>query len=307
MTNPTHEIVRPKPLDLLILLTLGVIWGTAYAAIKIAVEEISPITLVALRCLIGFLAVWIFLMLASSKAQPINWKTLPYARLIIIAIMGTVLPFFLINWAEQHVESVVAGLMNTTGPLMVLIAGHFIAKTELITKTRMLGVLIGMFGVGLLMYEGFALLGRDSLLAQTALLLAFAGYAISNLMVRGQTALNPPQLTCFTLGIAALISMPIALLFAPFDITTWSKQAWVALLWLSVMSTAFAFSLRYLLVMRAGAGFTSNVGFLIPIVAMIIGFFIGEQISALKLAALATVLLSLYVATKAGTKLKKRQ
>jgi drug/metabolite transporter (DMT)-like permease len=81
---------------------------------------------------------------------------------------------------------------------------------------------------------------------------------------------------------------------------------WGALLWLAVVSTAFAFSLRYVLIRRAGAGFVANVGYLIPIVAVLIGFFfLDERITPMTVLAMLIILLSLYVTRRAGIKLRK--
>ena len=301
----SHDFIRPKPLDFVILLLLAVIWGSAFGAVKIAVDSTGPFSLVAARTLIGFLALW--LLLAFSGGLKLDYACLPYRRLLAIAIIGTLLPFFLISWAEQTVDSAVAGLLNGAGPLVTVLGAHFITRDELMTKGRLLGVLVGLIGIVLLMQDGLAKLGTSSIPGQLALIVAFGCYAAGNLMVRGRSLLTPVQLAASSLLISAVISVPAALWLeapAPQD---WPWVVWGALLWLAIISTAFAFSLRYILIERAGAGFMANVGYLIPVVALLIGFFLlDEAITPMTMLAMAMILISLYITRAEGIRLRKK-
>lgn len=301
----SHDFIRPKLMDFAILLLLSVIWGSAFGAIKVAVESTGPFTLVAARTVIGFTVLFIFL--AASGGLKWDYANLPYRRLLAIGLFGTLLPFFLISWAEQTVDSAVAGLMNGAGPLITVLGAHFITRDELMTKGRLAGVLIGLIGIVILMQDGLDKLGTDSLMGQLALVLAFSCYAAGNLMVRGQSLLTPVQLAASSLFIAGLVSVPAALWLETPTPQNWPLSVWGAILWLGIISTAFAFSLRYVLIERAGAGFMANVGYLIPIVAVLIGFFIlGESISPAIMLAMLTILISLYITRRAGIRLRKK-
>ena len=228
-----------------------------------------------------------------------------WGRLSAIAFLGTLLPFFLISWAEQYVDSSVAGLLNGTGPLVTVLGAHFITRDELLTKGRLFGVLLGLGGVLILMHDGVNKLGGASLIAQLALMLAFSCYAGGNLMVRGLTGIKPVQLTGFSLVLSSVVAIPLALVLERPDPISWSSDVWAALLWLGLVSTAFAFSLRYVLINRAGAGFMSNVGYTIPMVAVAIGLVVlGEPVTPPKLLALLVILASLYITRRAGVKLR---
>lgn len=300
----SHDFIRPKPLDFVILLVLSIIWGSAFGAIKIAVDSTGPFSLVAVRTLVGFLVLFVFL--ALSGGLKLDFARLPYRRLLAIGFVGTLLPFFLISWAEQTVDSAVAGLLNGAGPLVTVLGAHFITRDELMTKGRLAGVLLGLVGIIILMQDGLEKLGTGSLLGQVALVVAFGCYAAGNLMVRGVKLLTPVQLAAFSLAFSSLISVPAALWLEAPTPQSWSLEVWGALLWLAVVSTAFAFSLRYVLIRRAGAGFVANVGYLIPIVAVLIGFFfLDERITPMTVLAMLIILLSLYVTRRAGIKLRK--
>jgi drug/metabolite transporter (DMT)-like permease len=215
------------------------------------------------------------------------------------------LPFFLISWAEQFVDSSVAGLLNGTGPLVTVLGAHFITRDELLTKGRLAGILVGLGGVAILLYDGLAQLGGQSLFAQLALILAFSCYAGGNLMVRGVRGITPVQLTGFSLALSSVLALPLAYLLEQPEPARWSADVWLALLWLGLVSTAFAFSLRYVLIRRAGAGFMSNVGYTIPIVAVVIGVvLLGEAVTIPKLAAFLVILASLYITRHVGVKLR---
>ena len=299
----SYKVRKPQPLDFFILLVLSVIWGSAFGAIKIAVDGAAPFSVVAARTIIGGVGVCVWLLVTGSWR--LNWQTLPWVRLCAIALLGTLLPFFLISWAEQFVDSSVAGLLNGTGPLVTVLGAHFITRDELLTKGRLGGVLVGMGGVAILMYDGLAQLGGPSLLAQLALMLAFSCYAGGNLMVRGVHGVTPVQLTGFSLILSSVVALPLAYFFEQPEPSRWSVDIWAALCWLGLVSTAFAFSLRYVLISRAGAGFMSNVGYTIPIVAVLIGFvLLDEAVTLPKLTALLVILASLYITRHAGVKLR---
>jgi drug/metabolite transporter (DMT)-like permease len=256
------------------------------------------------RTLVGFLVLFVFL--ALSGGLKLDFARLPYRRLLAIGFVGTLLPFFLISWAEQTVDSAVAGLLNGAGPLVTVLGAHFITRDELMTKGRLAGVLLGLVGIIILMQDGLEKLGTGSLLGQIALVVAFGCYAAGNLMVRGVKLLTPVQLAACSLAFSSLISVPAALWLEAPTPQSWSLEVWGALLWLAVVSTAFAFSLRYVLIRRAGAGFVANVGYLIPIVAVLIGFFfLDERITPMTVLAMLIILLSLYVTRRAGIKLRK--
>ena len=302
-TVMSHKFRKPEPLDFLILLLLSVIWGSAFGAIKIAVEGSAPFTVVAARTIIGGIGIFFWLLITGSWR--LNWQDLPWLRLCAIALLGTLLPFFLISWAEQYVDSSVAGLLNGTGPLITVLGAHFITRDELLSKNRLVGVLIGMGGVAILMYDGLSQLGGASLFAQLALLLAFSGYAASNLMVRGVQGITPTQLTGFSLILSSIVAIPLAFFLEQPEPMTWSVNIWAALLWLGLISTAFAFSLRYVLINRAGAGFMSNVGYTIPMVAVAIGVvLLDEAVTVPKLLALFVILASLYITRHVGVKIR---
>ena len=124
-------------------------------------------------------------------------------------------------------------------------------------------------------------------------------------MVRAVNGITPVQLTGVSLILSSFLALPLAFFLEQPEPMIWSAGIWASLLWLGLISTAFAFSLRYVLINRAGAGFLSNVGYTIPMIAVVIGVvLLGEAVTVSKLLALLVILASLYITRRAGVKLR---
>lgn len=292
-------------LDMVILLSLSAIWGSAFGAIKIAVDNTGPFTVVALRSVLALLAITLYLCFQPHHLP--KWRELLHKRLIFVGITGTLAPFMLIAWAELHLPSSLAGLLMGSGPLLTLIGGHYITKDEQMSGLRVLAVLTGLCGVIVLFADGFVKMGTSAVLAQFALVCAAMCYSTSNLSVKPLTHLSPVIIAGSGFFIASFIALPLAFIVEEPEFASISAEVWLALFWLGFVSTAFAFSLRYVLIRRAGAGFTSNVGYLIPLMAVAIGWFaLDEEIETVKLIALAVIVVSIIISQRAGVMLKSQ-
>ena len=117
----------PGWIDYLLLALLAIAWGAAYTFIKITVGYISPILLVALRILLGA-AFLCALALSRGYQWPKGWRI--WGQLMLLGLLGNVVPFFLIAWGEQHIDSGLAAILAGTIPLMVMVMAHFATKDE---------------------------------------------------------------------------------------------------------------------------------------------------------------------------------
>lgn len=186
------------------------------------------------------------------------------------------------------------------GPLATILGGHFITKDEVITRSKLTGILLGLMGVVLLLWQGSRLIGSTAVISQLAIIAAALGYVSSNLMIRrisGQVM----ALTISWTGLAfsAVLLVPAAIIIEAPQIQTLSTTVWGALIWLGVMPTAVGFTLRYILIARAGAGFTSYVGYLIPAIALVFGVvLLDEPLSWDKLVGLSFILAGLAIARR---------
>lgn len=286
-----------RAVNIALLLLIAFIWASAFGAIKVAVSEVGPLILAAMR---SSIAAVILLCLLRLKG-PIDWQIAVtyWPHFLIIGGLGSAVPFALIPWAERTIESSLTGLLMSVGPLATL-AGAWAFRLEAqIPKRRLFGILIGLAGAVLIFSDGFDSLGSSHLVPQIAALTASLCYVAGNLTVRRLSSVPPFTISTIAITVSALLLWPVALLFEVPTVSSWSLISWAMMIWLGVMSTAFAFSIRYFLIARAGASFTSYVGYLIPAIAVVIGaLLLNEPITTDKLLALCLILTGLLLAQK---------
>ncbi len=284
-------------LDVGLLLLAACLWASAFSSIKIAVSEVGPVTVGAARCLIAALVLLPFIMRKSLLA---DLRSAPLGFLGIVGLLGVAMPFMLVAYGEQVVDSSLAGLLMAVGPLATILGGHFITKDEVITRTKLTGILFGLLGVVLLLWQGSRLIGQTAVISQLAIICAALGYVSSNLMIRRISG-SVMALTISWSGLAfsALLLVPAAVIFEAPNLGNLSPSVWTALLWLGIVPTAIGFTLRYILIARAGAGFTSYVGYLIPAIALVFGVvLLDEALSWDKVAGLVLILTGLAIARR---------
>jgi drug/metabolite transporter (DMT)-like permease len=132
-----------KTKDWLAFAGLSLAWGSSFFWIKIAVQEVGPFLLVALRVLFGILGLLVVLGFTRQKGRLDRraWQTL-----LILGITNTAAPFVLISWAEQHIDSAVAAILNSSMPLFTLVIAHFTVADDKMNLQKTLGVLVGFLG-----------------------------------------------------------------------------------------------------------------------------------------------------------------
>src|SRR5258706_2873441 len=126
---------------------ISAIWGSSFLFIKLGLEELTPFTLVMLRLTFGAGGLWIIIA-ALRLPLPKDWGTI--ARLCLLGLTNTALPFALITWGETHIDSGVASVLNGTVPLFSLIIAHFFLADEKMTWLRLGGLITGFLGVTLI-------------------------------------------------------------------------------------------------------------------------------------------------------------
>ncbi len=283
--------MRAKDYGVLGLLAL--IWGASFLFIKIAVEEVSPATVVLGR--LAFSVATLLVILAVRPKLGAGWRR--YWRLgLAIGIVNNVLPFLLISWGETTVASGVASILNATTPLFTVLLAHFWAGPggEALSWRRGAGVLVGFLGVGVLVGpEAFQIGGGgvSRTLGELAVVIAAAAYGVGALMSKRYTG-SAQLVGPFTMQSAALVVMlPVALLWSP-PARLPSLAALGSMAELGILGTALAYLLYFRLINTVGPARTTLVTYLVPCTALIWGaVFLGEQVSWNALAGLLLVLL----------------
>jgi len=275
-----------------LLLALTVLWGSAFLLTKIAVESIPPHLVVAGRLTI---AAGILVPLALVVSRGLGAGKRLWLFLVLIAIFGNALPFSLISWGQQFIDSGLAGILMAVMPLATLSLSHFLVPGERLTPYRTGGFLLGFLGVVVLMGPE-ALMevadGSGHLLPMLAVLGGAVCYAISSVLARLRPSSDALSSAAATTLLATLMILPFVLRPASPPVTeVLSLSSLAAVACLGIFSTALAAILYFRLIKSAGPGFVSQLNYLIPLWAVVIGVvFLGESPEMKHLGALALIL-----------------
>ncbi len=261
-----------------VFILLGAIWSASFLWIKIALAEVGPLTLVAFRVLFGLLT-GLAVSAILRIPLPRDWKT--WRIFIVLGVINVAIPFFLITWGEQSIDSAVASILNATVPLFTVVLAHFFLHDDKITVPKIVGLLIGFLGVVLLLSKDFKAEAHNSILGQTAVILAAIFYAVSSIYTRRYTAEVPGMtrgmLPLFSASAIMWASAPAA--EAPLKIPQ-LPMTWIALLWLGVLGTGLAMIMQYYLVHEVGPTRATLVTYVFPLGGVLLGvIFLQEQLS----------------------------
>ena len=266
---------RPTTSEWLIFLALGIAWGSSYLFIKLAVDSFGTFTLITLRLLIGAMFLWVVL---RASRIPLPRERRMYGHLLVMATINIAIPFSLITWAEQSVDSALAAIINATVPLFVLVIAPMFLPDEPIRINGILGLMIGFIGVVLIVSPGLTAADGDPL-GELALLGSSVTYAIGNVYNRRNVRGLPPLIPAvFQVTFGLLIVGILALLFEqPWATATPDAQAWFSVIWLGIVGSGLAYMAYFRLLSRWGATRTSLVAYLLPVVGIILGFLVLQE------------------------------
>ena len=263
--------------------------------IKIALQEVGPITLVAFRALFGlfFGVAVIFLQRVQRPRDFRAWRPL-----LLLGITNVAIPFFLISWGETFIDSAVASILDATVPLFTILIAHYLLEDDKITMPKLMGLLIGFAGVVVLMSKDLLNTSTNSLLGQAAVILASIFYAVNSVYIRRTTEDIPGIVRSAGPLISASAVMWLATFL--FERPVQMPQlgiTWIALLWLGIFGSGLAFAMAYYLIHEIGPTRTTMVTYLFPLGGVILGVtFLNEQLTWPLITGAALIVLSLVVA-----------
>ncbi|WP_285507382.1 DMT family transporter [Actinokineospora sp. NBRC 105648] len=267
---------------------LALLWGSSFLWIKLALHGLNPVQISFVRCALGAVVVLVLCYSARSRL-PRDRKV--WAHLLFAAFFGNALPFVLFGVGERTVDSGVAGVLNATTPLWALLIGLAIGTERGLRPVRLGGLLLG-FGGTLLIFAPWQQAGLASWGA-LAILAAAASYAVAYAYIgrvlsgRGTTpiALSAAQLVTAT-GLSAL-ALPVG----GTGSVHLSVTVIVAVSILGVFGTGFAFAINYRLIADEGATNATTVGYLLPVVSVLLGAaFLNEGLNVRVIAGMLVVL-----------------
>lgn len=271
-------MTSPRPLtELALLLVLATVWGAAYTFIKIGVETIPPVTLIAART---FVAGAVLLAIIRWRGLSLPKEGAVWRRFLVQACMNSVVPFTLIAWAERSVDAGLATILNSTTPIFAFLMTAAVTRHEPVTSRKLFGVVAGIAGICLIVgKEAFDGLSHE-LVAQLAIVFASVCYAGAAIFGRGFKGLDPMMPAAGSMICGAAILIPVSLIVdRPWALAP-SASSLAALLGLAIFSTALAFVIYFRLLHTLGTVATTSQAYLrVPIGVMIGVVFLGETLA----------------------------
>lgn len=278
----------PNAKELVLLLVLSSLWGASYTFVKVGVQTISPVTLIAARTVIA----------GTILIAIIHWRglTLPkdattWRRFFFQACLNSVVPFTLIAWAQQTTDAALATILNSTSPIFAFLLTVFVTRHEAVTGRKLFGVGAGIVGICLIVgVQAIGGLGQE-LWAQLAIVAATICYAGAAIFGRNFKGLNPIMPAAGSMICGAIVLVPASLITEkPWTLAP-SLESILALLALSVFSTALAFAIYFRLVQTLGSvGTTAQAYLRVPIGVAIGVMFLREHLTSTALIGLVCVI-----------------
>ena len=249
-------------------------WGSSYLFIKLAVDDFGTFTLVALRLAIGAALLWVVIRLAH---QPLPREPRLYGHLVVMAVVNIVIPFVLITWAEQTVDSSLAAILTSAVPLFAIVIAPLFLHDEPIRLNGVAGLGVGFVGVVVLTSNDLTVADAD-LTGELALLGAALAYAVGAVYSRRNMRGVPPMIPAvFQVTFAMLISGAIAVVLeSPWNARP-DGEAVFSILWLGILGSGFAYLAVFRLLSTWGATRTTLVAYVIPVVGIALGFLVLSE------------------------------
>ncbi|TQM34730.1 DMT family transporter [Microbacterium kyungheense] len=280
-TTPAASATRlPSPRWIAVQFVLaGIVWGSSFLFMKVALTGISPAQVAWTRILLGTLTLGILVL---ARREHLTRSLRVWAHLLVLGLTFCVIPFLLFSWAQQHVSSGVASIFNATTPIMTAIMAWLVFRVERLKALQVVGIGVGILGVVVIIapWQGVSLDG--SLIAEIAILGATASYGFSFAYMRRFVSNTGMSALAFTFGYIAMAGLVMAVL-TPFLVLTPVRldvPIIVSLVLLGCLGTGIAYVWNQNTVRAWGPTRASTVTYITPVVGVVLGVLIlGETVS----------------------------
>ena len=259
-------------------IALGLVWGCSFIFIKLGLEFLTPFGVAFGRCALG--AITLLIVVKIKKIKLPSDKQI-WFKLWVVAMLLNVIPGILFAYAEVHVTSVLAGIINAATPLATLVVMLIAFREEKLKVEQIQGLIVG--GIGVLVVLGiWQGIGDNQLNGVIALLIAVTCYGISfpyskrNIIPLG---LKPESAAATQLVTASITLLPLYL-FDGISNDYYRVNNVLAMVALGVLGSGFAYIWNFSIIQAAGSSIASTVTYLTPVVAVFVGWlFLGEKIA----------------------------
>jgi drug/metabolite transporter (DMT)-like permease len=278
------------------LFLLAAIWGASYLFIKVALDDLEPAPMMAIRSLAAGVILLAYLAVAHGGARAVEELRGGWRPALVLGALNAALPFWLIAWGEQHVDSTVAGIAQSTVPIFTFLLATRFLPHEPVGAGRIAGVVLGFCGV--LVLAGLDPRGGWIAAAGTlAVVLSSLSYASSGVygQLRVQTVSGPVLATGSMLA-GGLLLVPLSLFQLPDHAPDAASIASLAAL--TLLGTAFAQLILFRMLRLFGSRRLSLVTYLIPGFALFYGaVLLDEPVTVAALGGLVLILAGVALAS----------
>ena len=257
------------------LFALGSIWGLSFVSIRVALDEIGPLSSVAHRTFWAMVVLWgvVLAMRLPVPKDPRIW-----GAFLVMGVLNNVLPFSLMAWGQLHIESGLTSILNAATAIFGVIVAAIFFADERLSARKAVGVTLGFFGVA-------TAIGLDNLrdfdlrsLAQLAVLAGTVSYALAGAWARKYlTGLAPQVAAAGMLTGSTILTIPIAIWFEGPLTLDLEPRTLAAIGYYAIIATAGAYLLYYQVLGMAGSGNLMLVTLLVAPVAIVAGALILNE------------------------------
>ena len=290
---------EPKILDYALLTLLALIWSSAFFNIKIATYSYGPVTIAFLRTFFGAIPVVGICLVKKIKIEAFSKDWYWFAA---IGMINLVIPFFLIAYGVQKVQSNLAAILMASTPLSATVLAHFFTDNEKINLTKILGVLVGFSGIVFLFSDNI-LINESNFTSALLILIGSTFYVVGGLLTIKISNKKNENVTASILIWATLFLIHITIFTEkPWNLNP-SIDSTISLIYLGVVATGLAWLLRFRILKTNGLVFQAQVAYLIPIFGIILGYiFLKELINPKVLISVVAVIIGIYLVKKSNSK-----
>ena len=298
----------PNTFDYILLFVLALIWSSAFFNIKIATYSYGPVMITFLRIFFGAIPVVALCLYKKIKIEAFSKDWYWFAA---IGMINLVIPFFLIAYGIQKIQSNLAAILMATTPLSATVLAHFFTINEKINFIKILGVLVGFSGIFFLFSDNI-LINENNFISAVLILVGSTFYVIGGVLTLKVSNKENENVTSSILIWATIFILPISLIlsyFNPSEALMFKQDlhlshrldSTLSVIYLGTIPTGIAWLIRFKILKNNGLVFQAQVAYLIPIFGVILGYiFLNELITSKVLIALIAIILGIYLVKRSS-------
>ncbi|MFL6584494.1 MAG: DMT family transporter [Chthoniobacterales bacterium] len=276
-------------------LALCVVWSSTWLAIKIGLLDLPPISFVAIRFAV---ATAVLIAISIGRVSLFPPRGSDYLVLGSTGVLMFGINYTLLFWAELHVSSGLAAVIQASIPIFGMICAHWMLPDEPLRWQRLAGALVAICGIAVICARLLSFNGWLAFFGGLGIAFGAASAAFSNVVLKARNIrLAPSMLAAWQMIFGALPLVAVGLIVDGNPVHFhWTGRALVCLLYLAVIGSSFTFLLLYWLMPRMSVTNLQTISLITPPGAIALGWAFGsEQLSAWSLLGAAFVLLGVWM------------